>query len=165
MIFLKCKIHFHFDYLHTSLTSLKDYECIQYTERDLSDNTKRAFLFNKSFHDLNSPPKMLPFVETAKPSGGFQVFVFAKVVGLPLPPKLSPPSLPSTISTQPFPQICEESVILCGVTKCQCWLQMLLSGTLRRVPVWQHVNLIVCYTVWERSDLARFEHISLSRAT
>ena len=63
---------------------------------------------------------MLPFVETAKPSGGFQVFVFAKVVGLPLPPKLSPPSLPPTISTQPFPQICEESVILCGVTKCQC---------------------------------------------
>ena len=41
---------------------------------------------------------------------------------------------------------------------------MLLSGTLRRVPVWQHVNLIVCCTVWERSDLARFEHISLSRA-
>ena len=30
---------------------------------------------------------MLPFVETAKPSGGFQVFVFAKVVGLPLPPQ------------------------------------------------------------------------------
>ena len=63
---------------------------------------------------------MLPFVETAKPSGGFQVFVFAKVVGLPLPPKLSPPTLPPTISTQPFPQICKESVILCSVTKCQC---------------------------------------------
>ena len=64
---------------------------------------------------------MLPFLETAKPSGGFQVFVFAKVVGEPLSsPKLLPPSLPPTISTQPFPQICEESVILCGVTKCQC---------------------------------------------
>ena len=38
---------------------------------------------------------MLPFVETAKPDGGFQVFVFAKVVGEALSPPQAIAALPA----------------------------------------------------------------------